>query len=534
MSSPSLALGDIQPDFSFADASPSIADQYSVSASSMLLGSPDNSGFYGDGLTTTANNLINNVLIRSKTRVWTRVYDPATQNFLTRVPDSTLPEVQQAVAAASQAQPAWAAIPSHQRRAKLFDLVNAIQHNRSKILTCLVTEVGKTMQDAESEYDRGIDSLLAATGTGHEVRGNYWSSHSNDTWTVHEPLGVCVSVTPFNFPFLIPLWSIPIAVLTGNTVILKPSEKTPSTSMILAECFLNAGFPPGVFNVIHGGANAVAALLSQPPVMAIHYVGSEIGGERVYEHAKANRKRVQVECGGKNHAVVMPDASKTATLYALAGSAFGTAGQRCMASSVVLFVGPSIEWLPELVEVASSLVVGCGIDPSVTMGPLITRASKERVVAMINEAEQDGAHVLLDGRNCSVDGYPNGNFLGPTIITRVEPFMQCYQEEIFGPVLLCVQVATLHDAIEWVNDNRYGNGCTLFTSSPSSAKTFQDQVNVGQIGINVPVLAPSGSIPRTTNKDSFLGDMRGMGASQWQFYTKTKTITSLWHPPEHM
>lgn len=224
--------------------------------------------------------------------------------------------------------------------------------------------------------------------------------------------------------------------------------------MILAECFLNAGFPPGVFNVIHGGANAVAALLSQPPVMAIHYVGSEIGGERVYEHAKANRKRVQVECGGKNHAVVMPDASKTATLYALAGSAFGTAGQRCMASSVVLFVGPSIEWLPELVEVASSLVVGCGIDPSVTMGPLITRASKDRVVAMINEAEQDGAHVLLDGRNCSVDGYPNGNFLGPTIITRVEPFMQCYQEEIFGPVLLCVQVATLHDAIEWVNDNR--------------------------------------------------------------------------------
>lgn len=224
--------------------------------------------------------------------------------------------------------------------------------------------------------------------------------------------------------------------------------------MILAECVLNAGFPPGVVNIIHGGPGAVGMLLSQPLVKAINYVGSDIGGERVYEHAKANRKRVQVECGGKNHAVVMPDASKRETLFALAGSAFGAAGQRCMASSVVVFVGSSIEWLPELVHIADSLIVGSGSDPSVGIGPLTTAAAKSRVVAMINEAEQDGAQVLLDGRQCYVEAYPNGNFVGPTILTAIETYMQCYQEEIFGPVLLCIHVSNLSEAIGLINDSR--------------------------------------------------------------------------------
>lgn len=231
--------------------------------------------------------------------------------------------------------------------------------------------------------------------------------------------------------------------------------------MMIAECFRDAGFPPGLFNIIHGGPSAVTHLLSQPAIMAVHYVGSDIGGERVYEHARANRKRVQVECGGKNHAVVLPDASKTSTLYGLAGSAFGAAGQRCMASSVAIFVGSSIEWLDELVTIANSLIVGCGTDSSVGLGPLITPAAKQKVIAMINEAEQDGAHVLLDGRNCYVADYPDGNFVGPTILIDVEPYMQCYQEELFGPVLLCLQVATMAQAIDLINENR----CRYFSSA---------------------------------------------------------------------
>ncbi|KAI9148269.1 putative methylmalonate-semialdehyde dehydrogenase [acylating] [Paramyrothecium foliicola] len=438
-----------------------------------------------NGIIATAHNFINNALLQSKSRTWTKVYDPA---FLTRVPESTLLEAQQAVAAATAAQTEWAAIPTHLRRVKVLDLVNAVQVNKYKIINCLVAEIGKTLQDAETEFERGLDSLLAATGIGSEMRGNYWSGSPSNTHTVYEPLGVCISVTPFNFPFMIPLWTIPVAVLTGNTIILKPSDRAPSSSMILAECVLNAGFPPGVVNIIHGGPSTVGALLSQPAVKAVHYVGSDIGGEMVYEHAKANRKRVQVECGGKNHAIVMPDASRRESLYALAGSAFGAAGQRCMASSVVVFVGSSSEWLAELVDIASSLVVGCGADPSVGMGPLITAGAKERVIAMINEAEQDGAQVLLDGRNCYVEAYPNGNFVGPTVLTGVETYMQCYQEEIFGPVLLCLQVSTLSEAIDLINDHRYGNGCSIFTSCPATAKTFQDQVNVGQVGINVPVL----------------------------------------------
>lgn len=326
------------------------------------------------------------------------------------------------------------------------------------------------MHDAETEFARGLDALLSAIGVGTEPSGQFWSGNSSNTHTTYDPLvsishmhiilkltssqGVCVSITPFNFPFLIPFWTIPIALLTGNAMILKPSEKAPSTSMMIAECIRDAGFPPGLFNIVHGGPSVVTHLLSQPTVMAIHYVGSDIGGERVYEHAKANRKRVQVECGGKNHAVVMPDASKTSTLYALAGSAFGAAGQRCMASSIAVFVGSSIDWLAELVTISNSLVVGCGTDAAVGLGPLITPAAKQRVIAMINEAEQDGAHVLLDGRNCYVEGYPDGNFVGPTILINVEPYMQCYQEELFGPVLLCLHVATLSEAIDLINENR--------------------------------------------------------------------------------
>ncbi|EXJ90480.1 methylmalonate-semialdehyde dehydrogenase (acylating) [Capronia coronata CBS 617.96] len=450
-------------------------------------------------------NLVNNELSFSRTRAWFKVHDPATQNLITRVPNSTILEVQKAVAAAEAAQPAWALLSFSKRRHKMLTLLDIIRENTAKIRHCLCSEVGKTLADADAEIERGLDAIETACAISNEMFGIHMSTGATEVHTLHEPLGVCVAITPFNFPLLIPLWSIPYALLTGNTFVLKPSEKTPTAAMLLANYFVQAGFPPGVFNVVHGSSSVVDVLLSQPAVKAITFVGSDVAGERVYEHARATRKRVQVECGGKNHGVVLEDASKTQTLYAIAGSAFGAAGQRCMALSVILFVGSTKDWIADLVEVARSLVIGRGLEEGVDVGPLITPAAKERVEEIVNSAEAEGAQVLLDGRNLSVDRYADGNFFGPTILSKVRTYMQCYQEEIFGPVLACMEVASLDEAVEIVNENRYGNGCTLFTASPVSARAFQQSVNIGQIGINVPVLATSGPVLRTSNKDSFLG-----------------------------
>ncbi|TPX12311.1 uncharacterized protein E0L32_006958 [Thyridium curvatum] len=336
----------------------------------------------------------------------------------------------------------------------------------------LCVEVGKTLSDADAEFERGLDAIETACSVSNDIGGSHHVNQSSEIHTVNEPLGVCLSITPFNFPFLVPLWSIPYAILAGNTVILKPSERTPSVSQALADCFLRAGFPPGVFNVVNGGSGVVNALLAQPSIQAISFVGSDIAGERITEHARATRKRIQAECNGKNHGVVLDDASKMKSLYAIAGSAFGAAGQRCMALSVVILVGSTKDWLDDLVKLAQSLVIGCGLDPGVEIGPLISTESKKRVEEIITTAEKEGAKVVLDGRNYSVPEYPEGNFVGPTILTDVKPYMSCYQEEIFGPVLCCMEVESLEEAIELINTNR----------------------------------SPSGPVLRTANKDSFMGE----------------------------
>lgn len=279
-----------------------------------------------------------------------------------------------------------------------------------------------------------------------------------------------MSITPFNFPFMIPMWSIPYAIIAGNTVVLKPSEKAPGVTHITAQCFLQAGFPPGIINIVHGTKAAVDTLLAQPSIRAVSFVGSEIAGERVYEHARATRKRVQAECSGKNHGVVVLDgegaANKYKTLFAIVGAAFGFAGQRCMALSVIVLVGGGVdnnpdsaatarrEWLADLVGVAQSLVVGSPFNPAVTMGPVVSAAAKQRIEGMVSAAEEEGATVLLDGRGYSVPEYPDGNFVGPTILTDVKRYMSCYQEEIFGPVLVCMEVDTLDEAVDLINTNR--------------------------------------------------------------------------------
>lgn len=471
-------------------------------------------------------NFVGNSFVLSKSRTWIKIHDPASQNFITRVPESTTAELQEVVQAAAAAQPVWAQLTPARRRKCMMNLLPIFRQYSSKIRHFLCLEVGKTLADAEAEFERGMDAIETACSLSSELCGQHHTNQWAEIHTIHEPLGVCLTISPFNFPFMIPLWSIPYALLLGNTVVLKPSEQTPSVSQVMAECFVQAGFPPGVLGVLHGGASVVGGLLSQPAIRAVSFVGSDVAGEQIYEHARATRKRIQVECNGKNHGVVLEDATRMRTLYAIAGSAFGAAGQRCMAVSVVVLVGQTRAWIDELVAIAKTLVVGIGLDPLVEVGPLISAAAKHRVEAMITAAEREGARVALDGRNLTVAEYPQGNFVGPTILTGVQPYMTCYQEEIFGPVLCCVEVDTLEQAMELVNNSRYGNGCTLFTNSPATAQLFQRSVNVGQIGINVPIVAPSGPVLRTANKGSFLGDLNVNGP--WQFFTMTKTVTSLW------
>ncbi|BDD63536.1 hypothetical protein MAP00_008414 [Monascus purpureus] len=414
------------------------------------------------------------------------------------------------------------------RRDYLLNLITILKEMSPTIVTCLSTEAGKTLADAEAEIIRGLDSIQSACSVGQEMAGMYNMSETTQTYTLSEPLGVCVSITPFNFPLMIPLWSIPYALITGNTVVLKPSERAPTASMLLADAFRQIELPPGVFNVVHGGPSAVDKLLAQPSVQAVSFVGSDAAAERVYEHARATRKRVQAECGGKNHGIILEDANMTSTLYAIAGSAFGAAGQRCMAMSVAVFVGETKHWIQQLIGLASSLVVGCGTDKDVNVGPLISAVSKRNVLGIIERAVEEGATILLDGRDVHVPGYPNGNFVGPTILTDVKPYMECYQTEIFGPVLICMEVDTMEEAIELINENRYGNGCSIFTSSPQNVAAFQSRVNVGQIGVNIPIVAPSGMFVRTSNKDSFLGDMNVPGKTFWPFFTRIKTVTARW------
>ena len=300
-----------------------------------------------------------------------------------------------------------------------------------------------------------------------------------------------MSITPFSFPFMIPLWSTPYALITGNTVVLKPSERAPSVSGILAEAMIQADFPPGVYNILHGGPSTVQNLVTQPLVQAISFVGSEPAAQAVHDLARTAGKRIQAECGGKNHGVVLEDANMMSTLFAIAGGAFGAAGQRCMALSVAIFVGNTREWIPKLVDLAQSMVVGSGNDKQSKIGPLIDRAAKTKVTEMIDRAVEEGAMVLLDGRDVQVPNYPDGNFLGPSILIGVETYMECYQNEIFGPVLICMQVDTLDEAIALINQNKYGNGCSIFTSSGKHASTFQRKVNVGQIGVNIPLIGMS-------------------------------------------
>jgi len=342
------------------------------------------------------------------------------------------------------------------------------------------------------------------------------------------PLGVCASIAPFNFPAMIPLWTIPMAAVTGNTLIVKPSERDPGATMIIAELCQRAGLPPGVLNVVHGGVPTVNAICDHPSIRAISFVGGDRAGKHIFDRGTQNGKRVQANMGAKNHAILMPDANKNFAINSIVGAAFGAAGQRCMAISVAIIVGETSDWLPGLVERAKMLKVNGGFEKHTDLGPLISPAAKQRVIELIASGEEDGGSIVLDGRNITPpELYPHGNFVGPTII-QGGTSMKCYKQEIFGPVLVVIQANTLDDAIEVINKNKYGNGAAIFTQSGATARRFEIEINVGQIGINVPIPVPLPMFSWSGNKGSVLGDIGFYGKSGINFYTQNKTTTSLW------
>jgi malonate-semialdehyde dehydrogenase (acetylating)/methylmalonate-semialdehyde dehydrogenase len=351
-----------------------------------------------------------------------------------------------------------------------------------------------------------------------------------ETRSYREPLGIVSAICPFNFPAMIPLWCIPLATVTGNCLILKPSERDPGAAMILAELAKEAGLPEGVLNIVHGAAKTVNFIIDEPRIKAISFVGSDKAGKYIYTRGSEQGKRVQANLGAKNHACIMPDANRNATVNALVGAAFGAAGQRCMALSAIVLVGEAQEWLSDVVEQAKRLKVNAGFEEGADLGPVISKHSKERIESLVQSAVDDGATLLLDGRGYKPEKYPNGNFIAPTIISNVKPHMKCYTEEIFGPVLVCMNVDTFEDAVDLINANKYGNGVAIFTNSGATAARFQRDIEAGQVGINTPIPVPLPMFSFTGNKGSIAGQGGNYfyGKSGLNFYTQLKTVTSLW------
>src|SRR5690554_910911 len=478
----------------------------------------------------TVKLLINGEFVESKTSEWREVVNPATQEVLARVPFATADEIEAAIAGAAEAFKSWRKTSIGTRARIFLKYQQLIREHMPELAATLTAEQGKTLADAEGDVFRGLEVVEHAAGIGNLQLGELANNVAGgvDTYTLLQPIGVCAGITPFNFPAMIPLWMFPMAIATGNTFVLKPSEQDPMVTMRLAELALEAGIPAGVLNIIHGGPDAVNALCDHKEIKAVSFVGSTHVGTHVYNRASLNGKRVQCMMGAKNHAVIMPDANKEQTLNAIAGAAFGAAGQRCMALPVVILVGESRSWLPELVERAKSLRVNAGCEPGTDVGPVISRNALARITDLIESGVSEGATLELDGRNPQVPGYENGNFVAPTLFSGVTTDMRIYNEEIFGPVLCVMTADSMDEAIDIINRNPNGNGTAIFTRSGAAARRFQDDLDVGQVGINLPIPVPVPIFSFTGSRASKLGDLGPYGKQVVQFYTQTKTVTARW------
>jgi malonate-semialdehyde dehydrogenase (acetylating)/methylmalonate-semialdehyde dehydrogenase len=478
----------------------------------------------------TVKLLINGEFVESSSTQWQDVVNPATQEVLARVPLATAAEIAAAVGAAKSAFKTWRKTPIGARARIFLKYQQLIRENMQELAALLTAEQGKTLADAEGDIFRGLEVVEHAANIGSLQMGEIANNVASgvDTFTLQQPIGVCAGITPFNFPAMIPLWMFPMAIACGNTFVLKPSEQDPMVTMRLVELALQAGIPPGVLNVVHGGEDAVNAICDHPDIKAVSFVGSTKVGTHVYHRASQTGKRVQCMMGAKNHAIVLPDANKQQALNNLLGAAFGAAGQRCMALPVTVLVGEANNWIPELVEKARALKINGGAEPGTDIGPLISCAAKNRVESFIASGIESGATLELDGRQPNVPGYAGGNFVGPTIFSGVKPGMAIYDQEIFGPVLCLVQAATLDEAIAFINNNPNGNGTAIFTQSGAAARKFQEEVDAGQIGINVPIPVPVPLFSFTGSGASKLGDLGPYGKQVILFYTQTKTITARW------
>ncbi|XP_057527368.1 methylmalonate-semialdehyde dehydrogenase [acylating], mitochondrial [Amaranthus tricolor] len=474
--------------------------------------------------------LIGGKFIDSQATETIDVLNPATQEVVSQVPLTTREEFKAAASAAKQAFPAWRNTPVTTRQRVMFKLQELIRRDMDKLAFNITTEQGKTLKDAQGDVFRGLEVVEHVCGMGTLQMGEYVSNVANgiDTYSVREPLGVCAGICPFNFPAMIPLWMFPVAIACGNTYILKPSEKDPGASIMLAKLAKEAGLPDGVLNIVHGTNDIVNAICDDDDIRAVSFVGSNTAGMHIYGRASAKGKRVQSNMGAKNHAIVMPDANIDTAASALVAAGFGAAGQRCMALSTVVIVGDLKTWENKLVKLAKSLKVNAGTEPDADLGPVISKQAKERICNLIQRGVESGGRLVLDGRNIVVPGYETGNFIGPTILSDVTPDMECYKEEIFGPVLLCMQADSLEEAINIVNKNKYGNGASIFTSSGAAARKFQTEIEAGQVGINVPIPVPLPFFSFTGSKASFAGDLNFYGKAGVQFYTQLKTVTQQW------
>ncbi|KAG8034831.1 hypothetical protein G9C98_007907 [Cotesia typhae] len=530
----------------------------------------------------TVKMFIDGKFVESKSTEFIDVHDPATNKLLCRTPKSTKAEMESAVASAKNAYEKWrdtsvltrqtlmlkyqALIREHSvqnikikinktkitRHLFIFEFLQQLifyQENilkkiflqslllltlkikfQKEIAANLVKENGKTMADAEGDVLRGLQVVDACAAIPTLQMGESTPNVAKDMDIISYkiPLGVTASICPFNFPAMIPLWSFPVSVACGNAAILKPSERVPGASMILAELFTKAEAPPGLLNIIHGQHAAVDFICEHPDIRAVSFVGSDQAGKYIYKQSSAHGKRVQCNMAAKNHCIVMPDANKNKTVSQIVGAAFGAAGQRCMALSVAVFVGKAQKWIPDIVAAAKQLKVNAGHVPDADLGPVISPQSKERIHSLIESGVKEGAKLDLDGRGIVVPGYENGNFVGPTVLSGVKSNMKCYTEEIFGPVLSCMFADTLDEAIKIINGSPYGNGTAVFTTNGATARSFINRIEAGQVGVNVPIPVPLPMFSFTGNKGSFLGDNHFYGKYGINFHTQTKTVTQLW------
>jgi len=486
--------------------------------------------YAGTKVPPTTQNVINGVWEESSTDRWVDVLNPATNQLVTKVPQSTQQEMERAVESAKSAFSTWSKTTPLARQQIMFKYQQLIKENLSEIAKLITVEQGKTHQDAEGDVMRGlqvVESLCANTTLmlGETLTG---ISKDMDLTSHRVPLGVCAGIAPFNFPAMIPLWMFPTGLVTGNTYVMKPSERDPTACMALVELLMEAGAPPGVVNIIHGQHDCVNFICDHPDIRAISFVGGDPAGRHIYNRGSANGKRVQCNMGAKNHGVIMPDANKEYVVNQLVGAAFGAAGQRCMALTTAVMVGEANDLLPDIAAKAANLKVGPGHEASTDIPPVISPASKARIERLIQSAVDEGAELLLDGRGATVEGYPDGNFCGPSIITNMKPNMTAYKEEIFGPVLCVLSVDTLEEAIELINNNPYGNGTAIFTTNGATARKFTADIDVGQVGVNVPIPVPLPMMSFTGSRGSFLGDTNFYGKQGLNFYTQVKTVTSMW------